>query len=208
MTVRRGGSWRPPISFGTSVGNLPLWMSVSLYSSIRNPRFWLGYCVYMWMICCWVAVVQPIRFANGREIKENSVVATFPRMFSPKRPLCHNTEGAGARALGDAGHSQGTYRTYCKSRKVLPPPKGGERAASMLRCPARSDYLVSLENGSESNRRRTTFVPRILHSEQSSNRSLQVERVSLIAGQSGRVNLLSSWFMNLVQTKRLWKTSM
>ena len=30
-----------------------------------------------------------------------------------------------------------TYRTYCESRKVLPPPKGGERAASMLRCPAR-----------------------------------------------------------------------
>ena len=29
----------------------------------------------------------------------------------------------------------------------------------MLRCPARSDYLVSLENGSESNRRRATFVP-------------------------------------------------
>ena len=29
----------------------------------------------------------------------------------------------------------------------------------MLLCPARSDYLVSLENGSESNRRRATFVP-------------------------------------------------
>ena len=51
-----------------------------------------------------------------------------------------------------------TYRTYCESRKVLPPPKGGERAASMLRCPARSDYLVYLENGSESNRRRATFL--------------------------------------------------
>ena len=50
------------------------------------------------------------------------------------------------------------YRTYCESRKVLPPPKGGERAAPMLRCPARSEYLVSLENGSESNRRRATFV--------------------------------------------------
>ena len=50
-----------------------------------------------------------------------------------------------------------TYRTYCESRKVLPPPKGGERAAAMLRWPARSDYLVSLENGSESNRRRATF---------------------------------------------------
>ena len=43
---------------------------------------------------------------------------------------------------------------------------------------------------------------KILHSEQSSNRSLQVERVSLISGQSGRVNLLSSWFMNLAQTKK------
>ena len=51
------------------------------------------------------------------------------------------------------------YRTYCASRKVLPPPKGGERAASMLRCPAKSDYLVSLEEGSESNRKRATFVP-------------------------------------------------
>ena len=52
-----------------------------------------------------------------------------------------------------------TYRTYCESGKVLPPPKGGERAAAMLRCRAKSDYLVSLENGSESNRRRATFVP-------------------------------------------------
>ena len=52
-----------------------------------------------------------------------------------------------------------TYRTYCEFRKVLPPPKGGERAAAMLRCPARSDYLVSPENESESNRRRATLVP-------------------------------------------------
>ena len=50
-----------------------------------------------------------------------------------------------------------TYRTYCESRKVLPPLKGGKRAAAMLRCPARSDCLVSLENGSESTRRRATF---------------------------------------------------
>ena len=100
------------------------------------------------------------------------------------------------------------YLTYCESRKVLRPPKGGERAASMLRCPARSDYLVSLENGSKSSRKRATFVPHdALHSEQSSNRSLQVGRVSLIGGQSGRVNLLSSWFMNWVLTRKLWKTS-
>ena len=52
-----------------------------------------------------------------------------------------------------------TYRTYCESRKILPPPKGGERAAAMLRCPARSEYLVSHESGSESNRGRATFVP-------------------------------------------------
>ena len=32
--------------------------------------------------------VHVFRFANGKEIKENSVVATFPRMFSPKRSLC------------------------------------------------------------------------------------------------------------------------
>ena len=50
-----------------------------------------------------------------------------------------------------------TYRTCCESRKVLPPPEGGEGAASMLRCPARSDYLVSLENGSKSNRRRANL---------------------------------------------------
>ena len=50
-------------------------------------------------------------------------------------------------------------RAYCESRKVLPPPKGGERPASILRCPARSDYLVSLEDGSESNRKRATLVP-------------------------------------------------
>ena len=29
-TVRRGGSWRFPISFGTLAGHLPLWMNVSL----------------------------------------------------------------------------------------------------------------------------------------------------------------------------------
>ena len=102
-----------------------------------------------------------------------------------------------------------TYRTYCESRTVLPPQKGGDRAAAMLRCPARSDYLVSLESGSESNRRRAQHLClRILHSEQSSNRSLQVERVSFIGGQSDSVNLPSSWFMNLVQTRRLWKISM
>ena len=99
-------------------------------------------------------------------------------------------------------------RTYCESRNVLPPPKGGERAASMLRCPARSDYLVSLENGSESDRRRATFVP------QDPAFGAIVEQITtsgtclLIGGWSGRVNLLSSWFMNLVLTKRLWKTSM
>ena len=32
--------------------------------------------------------VHVIRFANGKGIKENSVVATFPRIFSPKRSLC------------------------------------------------------------------------------------------------------------------------
>ena len=47
---------------------------------------------------------------------------------------------------------------------------------------------------------------RILHSEQSSHRSLQVGRVSLIGGQSGRVNLLSSWFMNWVLTRKLWES--
>ena len=55
-----------------------------------------------------------------------------------------------------------TFRTYCESRKILPPPKGGERAATMLRCPARSEYLVSHESGSESNRGRATFVPQDL----------------------------------------------
>ena len=51
------------------------------------------------------------------------------------------------------------YRTCSESRNFLLPPKGGERAASMLRCPARSDYLVSLENGPESHRECATFVP-------------------------------------------------
>ena len=96
-----------------------------------------------------------------------------------------------------------TFRTYCESRKVLPPPKGGERAAAMLRCPARSDYLVSLENGSESIGDVQHLCLSFLHSEQSSNRSLQVERVSLIGGQSGSVNLPSSWFMNLTEFQ--WK---
>ena len=45
-----------------------------------------------------------------------------------------------------------TYRTYCESRKVLPPLKCGERTAAMLRCPVRSVCLVPLKNGSESNR--------------------------------------------------------
>ena len=50
------------------------------------------------------------------------------------------------------------YRTYCESRKVLFPPKGGQRAASMLRC-LRGMITWSFENGSESNRSRATFVP-------------------------------------------------
>ena len=33
------------------------------------------------------------------------------------------------------------HRTYCESRKILPAPKGGERAASMLRCPAETCNL-------------------------------------------------------------------
>ena len=56
----KSGSWRFPSSFGTLAGNLPLWMNVSLFSLIRNPRFCQGYCVCMWMICCWVVVAQPI----------------------------------------------------------------------------------------------------------------------------------------------------
>ena len=31
MTVRRGGSWRFPISFETLAGNLPLWMNVFIF---------------------------------------------------------------------------------------------------------------------------------------------------------------------------------
>ena len=45
-----------------------------------------------------------------------------------------------------------------ESTKVLLPPSGGERAASMLRCPARSDSLVSLEGESDSSRKHATFV--------------------------------------------------
>ena len=101
-----------------------------------------------------------------------------------------------------------TYRAHCESRKVLPPPRGGERAAAMLRCPARSDYLVSLENGSESNRRRAPFVP------QDPAFGAIVEQITI-----GGTCLLDRWpewqckfaeFMvhDLVQTRRLWKTSM
>ena len=55
----------------------------------------------------------------------------------------------------------------------------------MLRCPARSENLVSLEDGSESDRKRATFGLRSLHSEQSLSKSLQVGQVSLIGGRSG-----------------------
>ena len=52
-------------------------------------------CVHTWMICCWVAVAQPIvkqsiryvhvsRFENGKEVKENSVVASFPQVVLTK----------------------------------------------------------------------------------------------------------------------------
>ena len=48
MTVRRGGSWWFPISFGTLAGNLPLWMNVSLFSLIWNPRVLTGIlCVHV-----------------------------------------------------------------------------------------------------------------------------------------------------------------
>ena len=53
-------------------------------------------------------------------------------------------------------------RCRSESKKVLPPPRGGERPASMFRCPARSEFFVSLEGGSESNRKRATFVPQDL----------------------------------------------
>ena len=100
-----------------------------------------------------------------------------------------------------------TYRTYFESRKVLRPPKGGERAASMLRCPARSDYLVSLENGSESNRRRATFVPQDLAFFDI------VEQIT-----TGGTCLLDRWpvwqskfaefMVHEFGAKRFWKTSM
>ena len=50
------------------------------------------------------------------------------------------------------------YCTYCKSRKVLPPPKV---ASVRLRCCGvlRGVITWSLEDGSESNRKSATFVP-------------------------------------------------
>ena len=104
-----------------------------------------------------------------------------------------------------------TYRTYCESRKVLPPPKGGERAAAMLRCPARSDYLVSLENGSESNRRRATFVPQdpafgAIVEQITSGGTCLLDRWP--EWQCKFAEFMVPWFMNLVQTRRLWDTSM
>ena len=75
-------------------------------------------------------------------------------------------------------------RTCCESRKVLPLPKGGECAASMLRGPARSEYLVflSLEGGSESNRKSATFVP------QDPAFGAIVEQIA-----TGRTRLLDLW---------------
>ena len=101
-----------------------------------------------------------------------------------------------------------TYRTYCEWRKVLPPPKG---VSARLQCCGvlRGGIIWSLSKMGQSQIGDVQHLClRILHSEQSSNRSLQVERVSLIGGQNGSVNLPSSWFMILVQTRRRWKTSM
>ena len=97
MTVRRGGSWKFPISFGTLVGNLLHWMSDSSYSLIRKVLTGI-LCLHVDDLLlggCGTAHRQTVnalrsrfRFANGRDIKEISVVAAFRRMFSLKRSLC------------------------------------------------------------------------------------------------------------------------
>ena len=62
------------------------------------------------------------------------------------------------------------YRTYCESRKVLPPPTGGERAASMLRCPARvTTWSLLKEDQNQIGNVQSSYL-RILHSEQSLSR--------------------------------------
>ena len=94
------------------------------------------------------------------------------------------------------------YRTYCESRKVLPPPRVASvriQCCGVLR--GVITWSLSKMDQSQIGNVRPLCL-RILHSEQSSNRSLQVGRVSLIGGQSGRVNLLSSWFMNWVVTRK------
>ena len=106
-----------------------------------------------------VKVKVPAKLVDNISFEESAATQT---LTWSKKPL--KVQVQGPLTMLDRAKEQlikllQTCRTNCESRKVLPPPNCGERAASMLRCPARSDYLVSVENGSGSNRRRATFVP-------------------------------------------------
>ena len=85
-----------------------------------------------------------------------------------------------------------TYRTYCESRKFSLHQKV---VSVRLQCCGvlRGVIIWSLSKMGQTQIGDVQHLClRILHSEQSSNRSKQVERVSLIGGQSGSVNLPSS----------------
>ena len=106
-----------------------------------------------------VSVKVPAVLIDAISFEESAATFTLTWSKNTRKVLV-----LGSLALLDRAKEQSVkllqaYRTNCESRKVLPPPKGGERAATMLRCLARSGCLVSLEEGSESNWKRATFVP-------------------------------------------------
>ena len=58
-----------------------------------------------------------------------------------------------------AGSSLETDSELWKTGRVVPPPRGAEQAASMMRCPPCGEYMSANNNDSEALVKRTTFVP-------------------------------------------------
>ena len=80
-----------------------------------------------------VKVKVPAMLIDAISFEESAAILTLTWSKNTRK-----VQVQGPLGLLDRGKEQlikllQAYRTYCESRKVLPPPKGGERAASMLR---------------------------------------------------------------------------
>ena len=83
-----------------------------------------------------VKVKVPAMLNDAISFEESAATLTLTWSKNTRKVQVQRPLAMLERAEEQLGKLLQTYRTYCESRKVLPPPKGGERAASMLRCPA------------------------------------------------------------------------